>query len=652
MRPVVLFGGKNGAGKTTILEAIYLCLYGPLGVGIRTTKSNYKEYLRKRIHRAPSALLQSSSAVVELEFEHTHVGERSIYRLIRSWTQTGTGLDESLTVTRDGAPLDDLANDQWQEFVKDLLPPGLASLCFFDGERIQELAEDSSAEEALRASIMGLLGLDVVDRLRADLRLYISRTRRATGSGELADDLNALQVQREAAREQIAALAQDTAQTQTLLENAVSKQGKCEEALRRQGGEYALARGTTLEGLEATREKIAEIESEGRALAMGVLPFAVAPRLLERLGETLVVESETNQKIAARALVERELAALLRKAKGKHKPKGYPAVDGAEAVVEYVSEQLLGKFDVDGEDSVHGLSDGERGLIDAWVASSRGEVSVAAAKCARSLEAALREQADADQRLAATPDDDEVAPKHAELVEASQLVGRHQAELRVSQGKLQDLERAAVDVERQIDRLEKKIKTSASVEMKLTRAERTNHALELFRKKLVGQKVEELEQSFVAAYKHLNRKEDLIQAIRLDPENLSVSLEDRHGRTIDRSQLSAGEKQIYAISLLWALANCSGRPLPFVVDTPLGRLDSDHRTRLIEEYFPAASHQVIVLSTDTEVDESFYSALKPSLSHAYHLNFDVAEERTVVEEGYFWRNDEPTQDEEPARVAQ
>src|SRR6185503_782893 len=111
---------------------------------------------------------------------------------------------------------------------------------------------------------------------------------------------------------------------------------------------------------------------------------------------------------------------------------------------------------------------------------------------------------------------------------------------------------------------------------------------------------------------------------------------DRQGRTLPKAQLSAGEKQIYAIAMLWALAKVSGRPLPIIVDTPLARLDSDHRRLLVQEYFPAASHQVIILSTDTEVDQTYFAGLRRSISHAYHLNFDPIENVTGIQDGYFW----------------
>ena len=117
-----------------------------------------------------------------------------------------------------------------------------------------------------------------------------------------------------------------------------------------------------------------------------------------------------------------------------------------------------------------------------------------------------------------------------------------------------------------------------------------------------------------------------------------VTLHRNDRSEIDKDELSAGEKQIYAIAILEALARTSGRHLPIIIDTPLGRLDSVHRARLISSYFPNASHQVIILSTDTEVDEDFYSQLSPHISHAYKLEYDANASQSKVVAGYFWRD--------------
>jgi DNA sulfur modification protein DndD len=104
---------------------------------------------------------------------------------------------------------------------------------------------------------------------------------------------------------------------------------------------------------------------------------------------------------------------------------------------------------------------------------------------------------------------------------------------------------------------------------------------------------------------------------------------------LPKARLSAGEKQLFAIAVLWALAKTARRSVPVVVDTPLGRLDAEHRERLLTEYFPHVSHQVIVLSTDTEVDVEAAKLLEPHLTRQLLLAHDAATATTRVEQGYF-----------------
>lgn len=99
--------------------------------------------------------------------------------------------------------------------------------------------------------------------------------------------------------------------------------------------------------------------------------------------------------------------------------------------------------------------------------------------------------------------------------------------------------------------------------------------------------------------------------------------------------LSAGEKQLMVISLLWALAICSKKKLPVIIDTPLSRLDSAHRVSLIQTYFPQASEQTIILSTDSEIDRNYYTIMKDDIGDEFTLVYDDSTKSTTIHRGYF-----------------
>jgi DNA sulfur modification protein DndD len=127
-----------------------------------------------------------------------------------------------------------------------------------------------------------------------------------------------------------------------------------------------------------------------------------------------------------------------------------------------------------------------------------------------------------------------------------------------------------------------------------------------------------------------------VSELRIDPERFIVELRNADGKIIGADRLSAGERQLLAVSLLWGLARVSGRPVPVVTDTPLGRLDASHRTHLVERYFPQASHQMLLLSTDKEIDREYYDRLKPWIGHSYRLEFNEKSGSTQIQPGYFW----------------
>ena len=169
-------------------------------------------------------------------------------------------------------------------------------------------------------------------------------------------------------------------------------------------------------------------------------------------------------------------------------------------------------------------------------------------------------------------------------------------------------------------------------------AGRTRETMQGFLQRVTAHKIDRLSAFITESFRFLLRKQMLVERILIDPVTFAITLYDDAGQAITKQRLSEGEKQIFAISVLWGLARASARPLPAVIDTPMARLDAAHRQHLVERYFPNASHQVIIFSTDTEVDRQYYQALQPSIARAYHLNYDDQNKRTVGELGYFWKD--------------
>ncbi len=174
------------------------------------------------------------------------------------------------------------------------------------------------------------------------------------------------------------------------------------------------------------------------------------------------------------------------------------------------------------------------------------------------------------------------------------------------------------------------------VQRVITYSEKARETLERFGGALLKRHISRLEVAVKQSFNELMRKNGLVQGLRIDTDKFTLSLSDPEGEPIDPIRLSAGERQLLAVSLLWGLVKVAGNRLPSVIDTPLGRLDSRHREHLVERYFPNASHQVLLLSTDEEIDEHLLGRLKKSIAHTYTLVHDDTTFTTTVKAGYWW----------------
>ena len=173
--------------------------------------------------------------------------------------------------------------------------------------------------------------------------------------------------------------------------------------------------------------------------------------------------------------------------------------------------------------------------------------------------------------------------------------------------------------------------------LRMTRiAARTKVVMQQFLTRATERKIDRLSDLITESFRYLLRKQSLVERIQIDPSTFAITLFNHVGHALPRERLSEGEKQIFAISVLWGLARASAHPLPAIIDTPMARLDAAHRRHLVERYFPNASHQVLILSTDTEVDRHYYQALQPHIARAYHLRYDEETRATYAEPGYFW----------------
>ena len=305
----------------------------------------------------------------------------------------------------------------------------------------------------------------------------------------------------------------------------------------------------------------------------------------------------------------------------------------SEALLQFV-EMPSGLKDVE---MIHNLSSDQSVIIMNCISRSKNEIPREMEELRVSLEKETRLLLKVEQSIQKVPSEDQLKPFIDFLSDLNQQLGASLTVLEQKEAAFRAAENDINEIERKLFKAQIHNRESGKLHEKQDLAVRVQIVLAEYQTQLLRTKSSELGQALARRFSQLWRKGDRAKSIEIDSVTYEVILYDRHGRVVPKKELSAGEKQIYAISILWALADVSGRPLPMVIDTPLGRLDGDHRNHLIERYFPHASHQVIILSTDTEIDEEYFHDLSPSVSHAIHLQYSPEDARTIIEDGYFWK---------------
>lgn len=629
-KPIILFGGLNGGGKTTLLDAIQLALYGAKARISNRGRLAYKDYLRDSIHRGTDP---GEGAAVVVRFRRMIDGEPRHFELRRSWRQGIKGIEETVRVLREGLP-DDVFTDHWDEVIEAYLPSSIAHLFFFDGEQIKDLAEGGHAAEILGTAVHSLLGLDLVDRLEGDLKVFERRKR--------AESLDEAAIARvDQARRELEHLDKEQEQAATEAGALVNAAGRLAKQLqekelifRTEGGELYQQR-TELEAKLITLRRSKSVrEANFRDLISGPLPLLLIEPLLRKVEDVVRHEREIRHaKALVDVLVERDTEVL---DSLRHCSIQAGAIAALESVLCEDRQRRQGLATktmlLNAPDELAPHISHLRSVV---LPNAEDQAKRFTADLAQLDEQIARVQLDLDR----VPPGERIAVLQAELESARNAYSEKQSELESARIRVQGLIKQRTDAEMRFNRLCEQESDAHLVEDErrrmLKHSQKARITLTRFRTEIVKRHTATIESLMLESFQKLLRKSDLVTGLTINPETFEATLYGRDGKPLPFDRLSAGERQLLATSMLWGLARASGRPVPTVIDTPLGRLDSNHRANLVERYFPNASHQVLLLSTDEEIVNGYLKSLEPYISQTFLLAHDGGDGATSIQKGYF-----------------
>ena len=627
-RPIILIGGLNGGGKTTLMDAIRLVLYGQRAQCSNRGNLAYADFLNQCRNR------QADDQPAELELTLVQTLNNAAYptefRICRRWGQLPKAGRDTLEVFQDGELAEDLIKG-WDERIESLLPLGISNLFLFDGEQVATLAEQDDLPGGVIQAMRSLLGLELPERLDADLDVLIARKRKQLAKGDELKQIEAIETTLNQQLEEKRQIKQTLASINNPKLRAEQELETAEEKFLAEGGKIAAEQAQ----LEAKRIQL-EVERDRhqqalRDLAAGALPLVLIAPLLQQAHTQTHAEVRHQQFEQARDLLQEQNQALFAFAQGELKPDQAEKLeaflnDRFKALAQETSGVYLGA----GGQHLHQLEQ----LLDHHLPAQQVQTK-------QHLKDARQRQIDLDalDRYLASSATEEIYEQLSQGVKTAQRkVAQYTTEFAQVEQRLHQVKQAIERTKKDLQSYSQLAIDLKNTDHLLKSAAKVKATLAQFKQRLKLHKLNHLEELVTKHFLYLLRKPDFVHRVQIDTETFRLTLYDKDGEYLPKQRLSAGEKQILAIALLWGLANASGRQLPVAIDTPLGRLDSEHRAKLVERYFPHASHQVLLLSTDTEIRQEEVEQLRQAgaIAREYILEYDPGHRQTAVRAGYFW----------------
>lgn len=629
-RNIVLIGGLNGHGKTSLITAINIALFGHRYFN---TQREYLEYISKSVNRR-HIYEGGNEGSIELAFTDDTgryaIKVDMIYNRLEEF-RMAYELDDNFNKINQIS----LTDEEFNDFIDARIPLDVSRFFIFDAEKIRDLVGDQDKEDTRRA-IQKVVSLELYHQLLIDLD-KINKDFIKEMSGKTSDE------EIEFMGEKIRKIAEEIEIIETKLNDIdakinvlTSESREITHEKRKKIGKSNASKNQIYKWIGSYEQKLDQINNQLSKFKKDELYKIIIKPAIKSLQQRIRQELkyiEEKKKVELQfapfeefmsELLNTEIIPILTENQKQQLFK-----KGKEIWAEMnkihrkiVSEQI---------ELLHDLTLTERNYILNYSTSTISDLKelLQSKKEAENLLKKYNEQ------LKDAPDDIDTSDLDQKLSKVNQELGMLKAESKNLNATKKSLMAERIRLSNELQRKLKDYGTVGPLQRKIDLVERLYNATNEFIEQVTFLKSRQLKEEIEKIIKQLFRKSDF-EKIIFDENTFTLNIYDHFSEKIDLDSRSEGEKQLIALAMIWALTKVSGSNFPFVIDTPLARLDRDHRSNLVDYYFTQLSDQVIILSTDTEITEDFYKKLVPYIHKEYLLNYDVDEKFTTIEEGYYF----------------
>ena len=629
-RNITLIGGLNGRGKTTLHDAVLIALYGKQALKyIQEKEKSYDKLLADHINK--HATDEETFVAVTLVLE-----DNTEIRIKRSWRPKGKRIDQQTVVEKNGN-IDKYLGDNWNYYIEEILPFGIARFFFFNNEKITQLADDSSFEQ-IKSSIKAAIGVSTIEKTIDHIDEVIRRKEAALKSFETSE-LN----------QEYQDVEQEITKIDQRLEEAQREKNKLELHCQKlaiqmetKENEFWSSGGDLSRNRDAIKAEMSRISDVAEQIQQEILQLASNPATPLALCKDLVAQSYNEEQEQLKDDVRRHTDTIV----NESYQRVITRLDSSQIppqildlVKSIINDELVGHVSKAVKENRISMSPVSLMLYEKLISEFFPGITQKILNLIASSESQEAEYMSLDAHLG-DADDKTLA---MQLYEALKNIEKEKAVAdNEFQKKIDSIESMKRRREILVGKRIRLIKGMAEKEntnddnMRIIKyAAMSIEALTEFKKRLQREKVGRLSKTASDCFQTLVEKQSLAQRIDIDPETLNVTIIGADGNELLKNQLSAGEQQMFAVAIVWALALSSGYKAPVIVDTPMARLDSSHRTNFVMKYLPAASSQVMVLSTDEEIYGRYLDMIRDNVVDYFTLLYREDERCTSIVHGYF-----------------
>ena len=688
---IVLIGGENGAGKSTLFEAIKLCIYGPMSYGYIGINSNYLTKIKNNINNnAFKSDIVKCYISLSLSFkEGTQINE---YTLNRNWEYINQKIVESFEVIKNGTILNEDEVNYFNRYLQSVLPPSLFDFFFFDGEELTEFFIGKNSSNSLKDAVLQLFNYDTFNILKKQL---LSFQRNISKNNNSLNDIQALYDESlnrvKLAKSKIDLINSSLEAKELKLDELLMKKNNLDEEFKNSGGILENERDELTSKINKLENERSIINQEIKDFCNDILPFLIVSDLLADTKKQ--IEKEEN--ISSYKAVKNKLSGEVI----KKSFNSIPTLNNSSADFNEVAVTILNNMfhikEIENISEILLLSDDQKVNVLSIITSiiSNNETYknslINNFDKLKSIAMDLKECRD---KLNSTVSGELVQNYLKEIEAINTIILNTQNSILTLKHDLDNSNEELKNAEYHYTRAKNQYTSSLQNNNVLELSANVTEYLDALLATLTKDKLKLIEENFIDIFKTIIRKNEYVSSIVIDDSfestlyvsrgyssleiqniisNLGINdISKKYGlmfiedllnkypvsslselmeylndnptwenieiRTkVNVNDFSKGEKQIYILCLIWALIKSSGVEVPFIIDTPYARIDESHRKTLTVDYLPNISKQVIILSTNEEIDSNLYNVIKPYICDEYLLLYNESARKTEVKKGYF-----------------